>query len=40
MVPIRAVVVNFDDVRISLGELDVAVGPLGGEPCPGWREPA
>jgi 2-hydroxy-3-keto-5-methylthiopentenyl-1-phosphate phosphatase len=31
---------DFDDVRISLEELDGADGPLGGEPCPGWREPA
>ena len=31
---------NFDDVRTSLEGLDVLAGPLGGEPCPGWREPA
>jgi 2-hydroxy-3-keto-5-methylthiopentenyl-1-phosphate phosphatase len=31
---------DFDDVRISLEQLEVAAGPLGGEPCPGWREPA
>jgi 2-hydroxy-3-keto-5-methylthiopentenyl-1-phosphate phosphatase len=31
---------DFDDVRIALQELEVAAGPLGGEPCPGWREPA
>ncbi|MCD6021626.1 MAG: haloacid dehalogenase superfamily protein subfamily phosphoserine phosphatase [Actinomycetia bacterium] len=30
---------DFDDVRVSLEGLDVAAGPLGGEPCPGWREP-
>jgi 2-hydroxy-3-keto-5-methylthiopentenyl-1-phosphate phosphatase len=31
---------NFDDVRNSLERLDAVAGPLGGEPCPGWREPA
>ena len=31
---------GFDDVRTSLERLDVTTGPLGGEPCPGWREPA
>jgi 2-hydroxy-3-keto-5-methylthiopentenyl-1-phosphate phosphatase len=31
---------DFDDVRISLEGLHVVAGPLGGEPCPGWREPA
>jgi hypothetical protein len=34
------VIVDLDDVRISLEELDGAAGPLGGEPCPGRREPA
>lgn len=24
----------------DLAGLDVATGPLGGEPCPGWREPS
>lgn len=31
---------DFDDVRTSLEGHDVVTGPLGGEPCPGWREPA
>ncbi len=31
---------DFDGVRTSLEGLDAAAGPLGGEPCPGWREPA
>lgn len=29
---------DFDDVRRALLELDGALEPLGGEPCPGWRE--
>jgi 2,3-diketo-5-methylthio-1-phosphopentane phosphatase len=31
---------DFDDVRRALLELDGALGPAGGEPCPGWREPS
>lgn len=31
---------DFDDIREALGRPDVLPGPLGGEPCPGWREPA
>jgi 2-hydroxy-3-keto-5-methylthiopentenyl-1-phosphate phosphatase len=31
---------DFDDIRDALGRLEVPPGPLGGEPCPGWREPA
>ena len=31
---------DFDDVRRALLELDGARGPVGGEPCPGWREPS
>lgn len=31
---------GIDAVRISLEELGDAAGPLGGEPCPSWREPA
>jgi 2-hydroxy-3-keto-5-methylthiopentenyl-1-phosphate phosphatase len=31
---------DFDDVRTSLEGLALVPGPLGGEPCPGWREPA
>jgi 2-hydroxy-3-keto-5-methylthiopentenyl-1-phosphate phosphatase len=31
---------DFDDVRRALLEPDGALGPVGGEPCPGWREPA
>jgi 2-hydroxy-3-keto-5-methylthiopentenyl-1-phosphate phosphatase len=30
---------DFDDVREAVGRLDVLPGPLGGEPCPGWRVP-
>jgi 2-hydroxy-3-keto-5-methylthiopentenyl-1-phosphate phosphatase len=29
---------DFDDVRRALLELDGALQPVGGEPCPGWRE--
>ena len=29
---------DFDDVRHALLELDRVPGPVGGEPCPGWRE--
>jgi 2-hydroxy-3-keto-5-methylthiopentenyl-1-phosphate phosphatase len=29
---------NFDDVRSALEGLGVPSGPLGGDPCPGWRE--
>jgi 2-hydroxy-3-keto-5-methylthiopentenyl-1-phosphate phosphatase len=31
---------DFDDIRESLGRLDALPGPVGGEPCPGWRGPA
>jgi len=31
---------DFDDVRRGLLELDGALEPVGGEPCPGWREPS
>ena len=31
---------DFDDVRRGLVELGGALGPVGGEPCPGWREPS
>jgi 2-hydroxy-3-keto-5-methylthiopentenyl-1-phosphate phosphatase len=31
---------DFDDVRRALLELDGALEPVGGEPCPGWREPS
>jgi 2-hydroxy-3-keto-5-methylthiopentenyl-1-phosphate phosphatase len=31
---------DFDDVQRALLELDDAMGPVGGEPCPGWREPS
>jgi HAD superfamily phosphoserine phosphatase-like hydrolase len=31
---------DFDDVRQALLELDRAIGPIGGEPCPGWRDPS
>jgi hypothetical protein len=37
---IGAIVADFDDIREALGRLDVLPGPLGGEPCPGWRVPA
>jgi 2-hydroxy-3-keto-5-methylthiopentenyl-1-phosphate phosphatase len=30
---------DFDDVRRELLEHDSAHEPVGGEPCPGWREP-
>ena len=30
---------DFDDVRRALLGLDGAPEPIGGEPCPGWREP-
>jgi 2-hydroxy-3-keto-5-methylthiopentenyl-1-phosphate phosphatase len=28
---------DFGDVRSALEDLDVPAGPVGGEPCPGWR---
>ncbi len=31
---------DFDDVRRALLELDGSLAPVGGEPCPGWREPS
>jgi 2-hydroxy-3-keto-5-methylthiopentenyl-1-phosphate phosphatase len=31
---------DFDDVRRGLAQLDTPAGPVGGEPCPGWRVPA
>jgi 2-hydroxy-3-keto-5-methylthiopentenyl-1-phosphate phosphatase len=31
---------DFSDVRSALEDLDAPAGPAGGEPCPGWREPA
>jgi 2-hydroxy-3-keto-5-methylthiopentenyl-1-phosphate phosphatase len=31
---------NFEDVRSGLMQLEAPLGPIGGEPCPGWREPA
>ena len=31
---------NFDDVRYGLMRLEAPIGPVGGEPCPGWREPS
>lgn len=30
---------DFDDVRLDLEGLATLQGPLGGEPCPGWRDP-
>jgi len=30
---------DFDDVRLGLENLAAFQGPLGGEPCPGWRDP-
>jgi 2-hydroxy-3-keto-5-methylthiopentenyl-1-phosphate phosphatase len=30
---------TFDDVRARLEALEVIPGPVGGEPCPGWRTP-
>ena len=30
---------NFGDVRAVLEGLDTMPSPVGGEPCPGWREP-
>ena len=30
---------NFDDVRLALERLGAPSSPVGGEPCPGWREP-
>jgi 2,3-diketo-5-methylthio-1-phosphopentane phosphatase len=30
---------TFDEVRAWLERADRALGPVGGEPCPGWREP-
>ena len=31
---------NFGDVRLALDKLGASAEPVGGEPCPGWREPA
>jgi 2-hydroxy-3-keto-5-methylthiopentenyl-1-phosphate phosphatase len=31
---------NFDEVRRALEGLGAHSGPVDGEPCPGWREPA
>jgi 2-hydroxy-3-keto-5-methylthiopentenyl-1-phosphate phosphatase len=31
---------DFDDVRHALQTLAEVTGPVGGEPCPGWRERA
>jgi 2-hydroxy-3-keto-5-methylthiopentenyl-1-phosphate phosphatase len=31
---------TFDDVRRGLEGATQMLGPLGGEPCPGWMEPA
>jgi 2-hydroxy-3-keto-5-methylthiopentenyl-1-phosphate phosphatase len=31
---------TFDDVRRALEELGTLSEPVGGEPCPGWREPS
>ena len=31
---------DFDDIRETLLRLDTLPGPVGGEPCPGWRVPA
>jgi hypothetical protein len=31
---------DFDDVRQALTQLDAPLGPIDGEPCPGWRVPA
>jgi 2-hydroxy-3-keto-5-methylthiopentenyl-1-phosphate phosphatase len=31
---------DFDDVRLGLEQMGAPPGPAGGEPCPGWREPA
>jgi 2-hydroxy-3-keto-5-methylthiopentenyl-1-phosphate phosphatase len=28
---------DFDDIRDALDRLDALPGPVGGEPCPGWR---
>jgi 2-hydroxy-3-keto-5-methylthiopentenyl-1-phosphate phosphatase len=28
---------HFDDIRDALDRLDALPGPVGGEPCPGWR---
>jgi 2-hydroxy-3-keto-5-methylthiopentenyl-1-phosphate phosphatase len=30
---------DFDDIREALDGLDALPGPVGGEPCPGWRVP-
>ena len=30
---------DFNDVRVGLEDLATFQGPLGGEPCPGWRDP-
>jgi 2,3-diketo-5-methylthio-1-phosphopentane phosphatase len=31
---------DFDDVRTAIQDPAIPLGPLDGEPCPGWREPA
>ena len=31
---------DFDDVRRALLEFDGVLEPVGGEPCPGWRDPS
>jgi 2-hydroxy-3-keto-5-methylthiopentenyl-1-phosphate phosphatase len=30
---------DFDDIRRGLEELGLPLGPVDGEPCPGWRDP-
>jgi HAD superfamily phosphoserine phosphatase-like hydrolase len=30
---------NFDDIRRALTRPGALLGPVGGEPCPGWRAP-
>jgi 2-hydroxy-3-keto-5-methylthiopentenyl-1-phosphate phosphatase len=31
---------HFEDVRRTLSQLTDIPGPIGGEPCPGWLDPA